>query len=274
MMAGLKSFLLLLEGNQERTMKQTLLILLLGYLIPFSNANAQACIPNNDTVAGIEPDTLAVTYVNVPYEEVIYFHLPGDTNVNFVVNGDTILVHLCIDSLTIDSVHGLPDGFSFGCSVPWCSVLGNGNGCTAISGTANESQVGIHPLDVFVTIYTNDCYGFELPPQNDTVSFYYLDVQFATGEESLQSSQLFAMGDCYPNPSSSQVSLPFYLKKSGDVNFSVMDLQGKLIYDKNLHARAGYNVEQIDVSSLPEASYLVRLTFEGTELFTRLQVAK
>jgi hypothetical protein len=255
-------------------MKQTFLILFLFYLTSFSNANAQACIPNNDTIAGIEPDTLAVTYVNVPYEEVIYFHLPGDTNVNFVVNGDTIPVHLCIDSLTIDSVHGLPDGFSFGCSVPWCSVLGNGNGCAAISGTANESQVGIHPLDVFVTIYTNDCYGFELPPQNDTVSFYYLDVQFATGMESIHPSVPFTIGDCFPNPASSQVSIPYYLERSGEVHISVMDLQGKIIDEKNLHSKAGYNVEQIDVTSLPEASYLVRLTFEGTDLFTRLQVTK
>ena len=86
----------------------------------FFMAFAQPCIPNTDTIPGIEPDTLAVAFVGVPYNEAIYYYMPEDT---FVLFG-TSLVHLYIDSLTIDSVHGLPPGFTYACNNSWCSVPG------------------------------------------------------------------------------------------------------------------------------------------------------
>jgi len=250
--------------------------LLLSLLIAacFSNANSQVCIPNNDTITGIEPDTLDVTYVNVPYNQVIYFHLPADTNVNIIIGQDTVPVHVCIDSLTIDSVHGLPDGFSFACNVPWCSVLGNGNGCAAISGTASASQVGIYPLNVFVTVYTNDCFGFSLPPQIDTVTFYYLDIEFATGQQEISSSNIISFGECYPNPSSIQTTIPFYLSDENEVETSILSLEGKTIFDKNVQAKRGFNTEPLDVSSFPEGTYFVALKCDGQKIFTKLEVTR
>jgi hypothetical protein len=255
-------------------MKKALSIFLLISLLTCTKAWSQACTPNNDTVAGIEPDTLAVAYVNSPYDEVIYFHLPGDTMVDFVIGEDTFAVHLCIDSLTIDSVHGLPGGFSFGCHVPWCSVLGNGNGCAAISGTPEESQIGIHPLDVFITIYVNDCYGFSLPPQVDTVSFYYIDVQPATGLGEV-SNQLHSGVSCFPNPAFVRTQLSFYLREAGGlIDVAVLNMEGEVVDETNIVAGAGYHSEELDISSLPPAMYFIRVSGLDQQAFTKLQVIK
>lgn len=254
-------------------MKKAIPLFILFTCFALTKAWSQACIPNNDTVAGIEPDTLAVAYVNSPYDEVIYFHLPGDTMVDFVIGEDTITVHLCIDSLTIDSVHGLPDGFSFGCHVPWCSVLGNGNGCAAISGTPDESQIGIHPLDVFVTVYVNDCYGFSLPPQVDTVSFYYIDVQPATGFDEVL-DQLLSVANCFPNPAFTKTQLSFYQRKAGSLRIAILTLEGELVDEKAIEAGAGYYHEPLDISSLPPSMYFIRVSGNDQQAFTKLQVIR
>ena len=254
-------------------MKKLLLIFIICSIAGLNAVKSQSCIPNNDTVAGIEPDTLAITYVNLPYNEVIYFHLPGDTIVDFIIGEDTFHVHICIDSLTIDSVQGLPDGFSYGCSVPWCSVLGNGNGCAAISGTADESQIGIYPLEVFITIYTNDCYGFALPPMVDTVSFYYLDIQEATGVNSMNDNPRSSV-KCFPNPASTKTAISFYSEQSAEVVISVLNLEGRVIYEKNLIASNGYHKELIDVSSLSESLYTVQVRNKNRIQFTKLQIIK
>lgn len=253
-------------------MKNLPVLILMLTVFGQGSAWSQACIPNNDTVAGIEPDTLAVASANLPYEEVIYFHLPGDTVVDFVIGGDTFEVHLCIDSLTIDSVHGLPDGFSFACSVPWCSVLGNGNGCAAISGTADGSQVGIYPLEVFVTIYVNDCYGLSLPPQVDTVSFYYLDVQPATGisEWSIQHAAV----TCYPNPSSGKTEISFQASQKGSMHISILNVDGRVVSERKTQVARGVHTEVINVTSLPPSLYLIWISGLNHRYFAKLQVIK
>jgi hypothetical protein len=101
-------------------MKTKLLVGLGVILIALSSKGFAQCVPNNDTVSGIEPDTLAVTYVGVPYNEVIYFRLPEDTIVDFVIGTDTIPLHVCLDSLTIDSIHGLAGWIFFGVQ---CAVV-------------------------------------------------------------------------------------------------------------------------------------------------------
>lgn len=235
-------------------------------------ANGQACTPNNDTVSGITPDTLAVAYLNIPYEEIIYFRLPPDTNVAFIIGQDTVLVHVCIDSLTIDSVQGLPEGFSYACNMPWCSVHGGGNGCASISGTTQSP--GIYPLNVFVTIYTNDCYGFALPPTVDTVTIYYIDVQEPSGMTDFAPENVFSLGKIFPNPVRSEVSVPYYLPVSGEALIFISNLEGITCFQKSFLAKHGYNIGEVDISMFPEGFYLVRVEYKGSSLFSKMQVIK
>ncbi|HYV93999.1 MAG TPA: T9SS type A sorting domain-containing protein [Chitinophagales bacterium] len=237
-------------------------------------ANGQACTPNNDTVSGIEPDTLAIAFVNTPYEEIIYFRLPADTVVEFINGPDTFLLPICIDSLTIDSVQGLPEGFSYSCNVPWCSVLGGGNGCASISGITQST--GIYPLNVFVTIYVNDCDSipFALPAQVDTITFYYIDVQEPSGMADFAIENVFSLGKIFPNPTMSDVTIPFYLPASGSISIAVLDLEGRICFEKSLEGKQGFNIEMLDVSLLNEGAYFVQLKNDGNNLYSRIQVLK
>src|SRR5207248_3316516 len=139
-------------------------------------------------------------------------------------------------------------GFSYSCNVPWCSVHGGGNGCASLSGTTQST--GIYPLDVFITIYTNDCYGFSLPPQVDTVTFYYIDVEEPSGINDFAVNNDFSLGKIFPNPVSNEVTIPFYLPSNETVSISVLDLEGRICFEKNLDGKPGHNKEPLDLSLL------------------------
>jgi len=249
---------------------QTLIFTLILFSISFFT-NGQ-CVPNNDTVSGIEPDTLAIAYVNIPYEEIIYFRLPHDTIVAYIIGPDTFLLHVCIDSLTIDSVQGLPEGFSYSCNVPWCSVHGGGNGCASLSGTTQST--GIYPLNVFITIYTDDCYGFSLPPQVDTVTFYSIVVEEPSGSNEFSVKNDFSLGEIFPNPATNEANIPFYLSSSETVLISVLDLQGRFCFEKAFNGKRGYNLEALDVSMLNEGTYFIQVKSDLGNLFSKIQVRK
>ncbi|MCS6917600.1 MAG: T9SS type A sorting domain-containing protein [Chitinophagales bacterium] len=236
-------------------------IITLLFAAGFFFANGQACIPNNDTVSGIEPDTLAPAIVQIPYEEVIYFRLPADTVVDLVFGGYVIYdVHLCIDSLTIDSVQGLPQGFSYACHVPWCSVKGGDNGCAKISGTATPDQVGIYPLQVFVTIYVNDCYSFSLPATPDTITFFYLQVLPQSGAEPFREIAE-GLGLPYPNPSNGRLYVPVVQPTAGMVLFRISDLTGRTLFVQYQELTTPAQVVSLDIN-LPAGTYLLELINE------------
>lgn len=233
-----------------------------GLLLISGMVSGQACIPNNDTVSGIEPDTLAPVYVGIPYEETIYFRLPADTVVDLDLGGTVIYdVHLCIDSLTIDSVVGLPAGFGYACNVPWCSVKGGDNGCAKISGTATPDQAGTYPLLVFVTVYVNDCYGFPLPGQVDTVTFFFLQVMGAQQADAPVSAG-HALGLLFPNPGRDEVVAPVQLTQGAMVELRITDLQGRTVYLRRDHLSAGGHHLRLR-HGLPAGSYVLELTTEG-----------
>ncbi len=222
---------------------------------------AQVCIPDTDTVTGIKPDTLAPVFVDIPYEETIYFRLPADTVVDLVFGGDTIPnVHICIDSLTIDSVWGLPAGFSYGCHVPWCSVQGGANGCAKISGTATANQIGYYPIWVFVTVYVNDCFSFALPPQPDTVFKYFLNVQLPGSLEESRAVQV--TGWVAPNPARGFCNLFLAGSDGGEVRVMVSDLLGRRRWVDVRKPSAGFAIEQLKLPMPDTGLYLVEVESE------------
>ena len=234
------------------------------------SVQAQSCTPNNDTVPGITPDTLQTAYKGVPYQQVIYFRLPHDTSVMI----GPYLVPLIIDSLLIDSVKGLPSTFSYGCNTSNCVVYGGSNGCAVISGTASESDIGVHPLQVFIRTHVSDTLGTPVGFVPDTVAGYFLHVEFAIGIPDFVFANDFSLGKIFPNPSISNLNVPYYLPVSGKVLISVLNLEGRTYYQRSFPAKHGYNLNEVDVSSFPEGIYLVRVEFEGNSLFSKLQLMK
>jgi PKD repeat protein len=109
------------------------------------SASAQ-CIPDvSITDDGIYPDTTT----NLPVGTAGVFY---STDIQVKVFADTASGSITVDvvDITIDSVVGLPAGFSFTCNPVSGIFPGGGNGCIRLFGT--NSVAGTYDLTVYVTL--------------------------------------------------------------------------------------------------------------------------
>lgn len=125
-----------------------LLLFAAACLLLSSISLSQCIIDGSLILPGIYPDTIQ----NLPhatagqaYGTDIQVRVFEDT----VVSGLTVIV----DDITVNSVTGLPPGFSYTCTPANCAFPGNGNGCMWLSGNPTSGQVGTYPLVVNVTLH-------------------------------------------------------------------------------------------------------------------------
>lgn len=124
----------------------TLICLLIGV----ANSFAQVCVPDGQyTVPGIYPDSvtgLPDAPVNSSYAGTITLVLPIDTTVDYPGVG---IVTLTINYFKIDSIIGLPPGFSYTCEPSNCQIAGGSSGCILISGQC--SSEGLYNFTIYLT---------------------------------------------------------------------------------------------------------------------------
>jgi hypothetical protein len=63
----------------------------------------------------------------------------------------------------------------------------------------------------------------------------------------------------YPNPATKLLHLTFRSEKSGNVQLSVINLQGKVIIQQNLVSKKGLNYAALSLSQLKEGIYLLHI---------------
>ena len=79
----------------------------------------------------------------------------------------------------------------------------------------------------------------------------------------------------FPNPTNNITNLDFNLSKSGSVNISLMDIQGRSILEKTLNnLPAGINNSIIDMSNIANGIYLVKLSTSNGQSWCKLVVEK
>jgi len=245
-------------------------LLFLTGLFVFSIDNAKAqCTPNNDPLTGIEPDTLSTVYVDIPYEQIIYFKLPLDTVVEFY----GIPLSLLVDSLIITGYTGLPPGFSLACNVPSCTLLGGQNGCAAISGTATAADVGIHPLKVYVTTFVSDTFGTTVGGFPDSIDFYFLDIQIQSAVQET-GMENWSVGAVYPNPAGDIAGIPIRSTVPGELVVSVLDFSGRQVAQHTMDTKMGDATYRLDVSQLPVGFYMLKIMQGGYSSYRSLEVVR
>lgn len=110
---------------------------LLCLLFCFINSFAQICTPDGQyTIPGIYPDSitgLPDAPLGSNYTTTITVIVPTDTTTDFPGVG---IVTLTVNYFMIDSVIGLPPGFSYSCEPSNCQIAGGSSGCILISGPA------------------------------------------------------------------------------------------------------------------------------------------
>lgn len=138
--------------------------------VSIAKVGLSQCVIAPITTPGIYPDTtsnLPPATAGTAYGTDIQVRVFEDT----VVAGTTVIV----TDITVNSVVGLPSGFSYTCSPANCVFPGNGNGCIWLSGNPSAAQIGTYNLTVNVTLH-GVVGGFIPVSQASTVNGYRIVV--------------------------------------------------------------------------------------------------
>ena len=249
-----------------------ILTLTLSYILGFAQ-----CTPNSlyqDSVYNIWPDTIQ----NLPHatQGVNYYtqiDLKTPTTLIEAAGGDSSLTTIDtlgnsyyigtwpVDSMSMVSTIGLPNGFSLDCNTPKCVYEGDVVGCANVYGTTSD-PVGIYPITILVNVYTHGSitvFGIPIAIETDLYSAlgdyeyiegYKIVVNSATGLETFPQDD-FVLFQNTPNPFAEYTNIQFNAPKSDNVAFEVVDMFGRSVYTETITATIGLNTYQFshDLSS-------------------------
>jgi len=242
--------------------KKILFSLMLFALMSFQVVNAQICNPDlSITTPGIFPDSatgLPCAIVDSLYSKVITAVVPLDTTT--MVGG--FPVDFWIDSIVLLDITGLPPGIVVdGCNPSSCGFPGGTSGCVKIKGT--PTTVGLYNLEVFTRAYVRDKQFNTNNTQDDTISYYFIDVTdtancILTGIKEIDASKLSVIQN-NPNPFTDKTEISFTTAKTGIIKFKVYNVLGKLVYSENINAKTGANTIEFFTHDLPAGIYLYDL---------------
>ena len=246
------------------------LLLALIALMSMNIAIAQNCTADPQfTAPGVYPDSatgLSVAVVGTPYNETITTITPVDT----VYLGFTVPV----DSVVIDSISGLPAGFSM------VSEFQNGlnfifpggsTSCMLITGTATAGQVGSYPIYV-----SGLSWGTFLGSSTSlpfVVDYYTIEIVLPTSVDEF-SKNTFEVKQNRPNPTGDLSIVEYYLPEANQVTISVFNLLGKVIKSENVNGATGSNKYNLDASNLTNGIYFYSLTYANKTVTKRFVVNK
>ncbi len=124
-------------------MKRILLTLLFTILL--IDFIAAQCTPDNSiTEPGFYPSSLPDAVGGLPYNQVLQFKVLTDTVIDFGGNQ----IHGSVQSAKVNSINGMPLGFSYACNIQNCTYAGGEIGCVTIVGNPTNSMVGSYNIVV------------------------------------------------------------------------------------------------------------------------------
>lgn len=253
------------------------IILFLSALVVFQTTIAYSqCEPDaqyTDLDAGIYPidsadtstSSLPTGQENQAYETVLTAVLP-DMVMLELNPGEFFPANL--DSITISDITGLPPGMNYECSPSDCLFLDQSMGCILLSGTPTEAGT------YFLTIHSR-LYAFPISPEitfpGELVSGEYkiiIDEDVAIDEPI---KDVIGLGQNVPNPFYDMTEITVDTKQSGEFDFKVYNILGKLLHDEQVVFSTGKNVVQFDGKQLQSGMYFYSIG-QGNEVVTRRMV--
>lgn len=247
-------------------MKKLLLAVSLGFTM-FTAANAQCVINTSYTVPGYYPDTIQ----NLPFA---YVGTPYGTDLQFKVKPDTVtqLGTFPILQIAIDSVVGMPAGFSYTPNPTSGVFPGGSNGCVWISGNPTSGQElggpnndGVYPITVFFTATVS---VFTIPTDfPGTQPGYKIHIFPPNGLKEADLNK-FSISQPMPNPASGRTDFQFNTLQGGEVEFTLYNVLGSEVKKEKIKADKGVNRYHLDVATLAPGVYVYALR-QGSNVVTR-----
>ena len=105
-----------------------------------------------------------------------------------------------------------------------------------------------------------------------------VEVKLTTDPESIVGVQNIVKSDVqlnlFPNPTSDACSLTYTLIERQNVKVSVYNALGELVYLESLNASVGNNYQILNVGSLPQGNYTVKIDFKNGIITKKLTIIK
>lgn len=249
-------------------MKKILLTLslILGYAYSYSQ-----CTPDpiyQDSTYNIWPDTNInlppIPLQGEPYETVLNIKTPttlieaagGDSSFTqldttiFGVSYSFQLADWPVDSMSLVSIDGLPNGLSLNCSYSNCVLPGNVLTCATVSGNTNDPE-GVYPVTIWVDVYTHGTLDlgliqyplstslFEATGSYESVNGYKIVIG-PTSYEFINSHDFILLQN-FPNPTRGITTIKFNTPSSDIVTLLITDMFGKVVLSEEFSSVVGVN---------------------------------
>lgn len=250
-----------MKKNRWQIMLTGLLFSLIGLN---NNANAQCAIDTNFNHVGYYPTELDTAYVDSFYSQIIQFKFPEDT---LVFNN-----RIKFDSFKIESINGLPPGFSYDCDTPSCVYPGGGQGCVSLEGMPLDSMVGVYKVNVKVRGYVFNFSQAQTEERDLVIIEAKIDTTNDTSTTLVQKINFNQNIKIYPNPVNSKSIITFYSDQADFGNFQIINVNGALVESRSFSIKQGKNLIAFRNNNLPSGLYVFKITLQNKTLIGKFFV--
>ena len=225
------------------------------------------------------------------YETVVGIRIPNDTSFVYDLgSGPQLFENVQINSISVNSVEGIPMGFSWECvggpaNPSVCSWVGGDYGCirffsedlvtAGLAGTGTQA----YPLNVLLDVDASyDLFGIPVPIQltvDDLLNYYVLIIEESntSSNNEIVDARQFGVFSSFPNPASDHCIIQYGNDITSEVDFRVYDILGNLVFSNHYHSTVGFNEILFDTSNLLSGIYTFTLS-NNTELLTERIIVK
>lgn len=234
------------------------------------SAHAQ-CVPDTSIThndPGVYPDSatnLPHAIVGIAYQTTIQLKVLTDTTVlGFPVT---------IDDITVNTVSGLPPGYSYTCTPANCIFPGGSDACIFLQGPApTPNMVGqVFQIHVEVTVSGHITgTGTTVPSQTQSIDYYFIQVDDNTGIVSMSPGK-FEVSQNIPNPYHGVSTVQFNSPGTSEVTLKVSNMLGKTVSTRSILVKAGINKIMFNAKDFEPGIYFYTIS-NGSSSVTRRMI--
>jgi len=208
------------------------------------------------------------------FEAIVGVRIPNDTSFVYDLgSGPQLFENVQINSISINSVEGIPMGFTWECvggpNTPNdCSWIGGDYGCIRFysDGAVMSGLAGVYPLNVLLDVSASyELFGIPVPIDlivDDLLDYYVLviDENNSSSIHDDMHSKNLSIISTYPNPTIDEFTIEYGNDKREEIELRVYDLLGNLMLEKTHMSYVGYNKVTLDVDKLVAGMYNITLS--------------
>ena len=189
-----------------------------------------------------------------------------------------------LDSIVIEKNGFLfgPKGLTYKCNPPNCKFDAGTLGCIELYGKPKpDNEIKVYDLEIKVKITVLDgilVINDTLPQYLSDSAHYFLPLM-EENSPFCQPSGVFDMNSLFSvellsNPVNDYTAFEVYVPEYGNIEISLTDLQGRMLYYDIQRINEGYNLLKMDISMLKPGIYLLRTKYKGRSIVKKLVIGR